>query len=161
MAKQKFKGMITLNTLETMVEYTLILGIFDRICEMTTKSLEYLRDSTLLNPLKNLLQIRTWGIEWKRQIDKTIEWVAWQWVNVKIDKESIALLKKIVNILKEYMEDYHLAMITHVMDFFQERASLKKLILEHFFTSLLQVLTTKELVSLGNLLSIEFMKPSQ
>jgi hypothetical protein len=92
MAKQKFKGMITLNTLETMIEYTLILGIFDRICEMTTKPLEYPKDSNLLDPLKNLLQIRTWGIEWKRQIDKTIEWVAWRWVNVKIDKENSALL---------------------------------------------------------------------
>ncbi len=69
--------MVTLNTLETMIEYTLILGIFDRICEMTTKLLEYLRDLTLLNPLKNLLEMRTWGIEWKRKIEKTIEWVAW------------------------------------------------------------------------------------
>jgi hypothetical protein len=59
------------------------------------------------------------------------------------------------------MEDYHLAMFTHVMDLFQERASLKKPILEHFFTSLLQDLTMKELVSLGDLLSIKFMRPSR
>jgi hypothetical protein len=77
MAKKLFRRMVTLNTLETMIEYTLILGIFDRICEMTTKLLEYLRDLTLLNPLKNLLEMRTWGIEWKRKIEKTIEWVAW------------------------------------------------------------------------------------
>jgi hypothetical protein len=42
---------------------------------MTIKTLEYLRDPTLLDPLKNLLEIKTWGIEWKRQnLDKTIEW---------------------------------------------------------------------------------------
>jgi hypothetical protein len=61
MAKQKFRGIVTLNTLETMIGYTLILGIFDRICKMTTKPLEYLRDLTLLDPFKNLLEIRTWG----------------------------------------------------------------------------------------------------
>ncbi len=72
---------------------------------------------------------------------------------MEIDKESLALLKKIVNISKEYMEDYHLVMFTHVMDFFQERASLKKPILEQFFTSLLQDLMMEELVSLGNLIS--------
>ncbi len=52
---------------------------------------------------------------------------------MKIDKKILALFKEIVNILKEYMEDYHLAMFTHVMDLFQEHASLKKPILEHFF----------------------------
>jgi hypothetical protein len=57
------------------------------------------------------------------------------------------------------MEDYHWAMFTHAMDFFKERASLKRLILEHFFTSLLNDLSTKDLVTLGNLLSIEFLKP--
>jgi hypothetical protein len=33
--------------------------------------------------------------------------VAWRWVNAKIDKESLALLKEIVNIPKEDMENYH------------------------------------------------------
>jgi hypothetical protein len=28
-------------------------------------------------PLKHLLETKTWGIEWKRQIDKTNEWAAW------------------------------------------------------------------------------------
>jgi hypothetical protein len=73
-----------------------------------------------------LLEIRTWGTKWKREIDKTNEWVAWQWANVKINKENFALLKQIVNILKEDMEDYHWAMFTHAMDFFQECANLKK-----------------------------------
>jgi hypothetical protein len=50
-----------------------------------------------------------------------------------------------MNISKNDMEDYNLAMFTHVMDFFEffeEHASLKKLILEHFFTSLLNDLST-------------------
>jgi hypothetical protein len=33
--------------------------------------------------------------------------VGWQWVNAKINKESLALLKQIINIPKEDMEDYH------------------------------------------------------
>jgi hypothetical protein len=74
-------------------------------------------------------------------------------VNLKNNKESITLLKKIVNILKEDMEDYHWAMFTHAMEFFQEHASVKKPIPEHFFTSLLQDLSVEDLVSLGNLLS--------
>jgi hypothetical protein len=89
MAKQKFIGMVTPNTLEIMIKYTLISSILNKICEMTTKPLEYPRDPTLLDPLKNFIEIKTWGIEWKRQIDKTIEWVAWQWVNAKIDKEVL------------------------------------------------------------------------
>jgi hypothetical protein len=83
-----------------------------------------------------LLEIRTWGFEWKKEIDKKNEWVPWQWMNGKIVKESLTLLKQIVNITKEDMEDYHFAMFTHAMDFFQEhmdeRASLKKPTLEHF-----------------------------
>jgi hypothetical protein len=55
--------MVTSNTLETMIEYTLISSILNRICEMTTKSLEYPRDPTLLDPFKNLLEIKTWGTE--------------------------------------------------------------------------------------------------
>jgi hypothetical protein len=54
--------------------------------------------------------------------------VAWQWAKAKIDKESLAILKQIVNILKEDMEDYHWAMFTRVMDFLKECTSLKKLI---------------------------------
>jgi len=59
-------------------------------------------------------------------------------VNVKINKENLPLLKEIINISKEDMEDYHLVMFTHAMDFFQERTSLKKPIPKHFFTSLLK-----------------------
>jgi hypothetical protein len=107
MAKQKFTKMVTLNTLETMIEYILISSILDRICKMTTKPLEYRRDPTFLEPLKNLLEIKTWGIEWKRQFDKTTKWATWRWANAKIDKDSLALLKEIVNISKGDMEDYH------------------------------------------------------
>jgi hypothetical protein len=59
------------------------------------------------------------------------------------------------------MEDYNLAMFTHAMDFFKEHTNLKKPILKHFSTSLLNNLLTKDLVMLGNLLSIKFMKPKR
>jgi hypothetical protein len=45
-----------------MIEYTLISRKLDRICEMTTKPLEYPKNPTLLGPLKNLLEIKIWGI---------------------------------------------------------------------------------------------------
>ncbi len=122
---------------KTMIEYTLISSKLDRICKMTTKPLEYPRDPTLLDPLKNLLEIRIWGTKWKRQIDKTTKWAAWGWTNAKIDKESLTLFKEIVNIPNENMEDYHWAMFTHATEFFQECTSFKKPIPKHFFTSLL------------------------
>jgi hypothetical protein len=105
-----------------------------------------------------LLKIKTWGKEWKRPIHKTNEWAAWQWANAKINKESFAILKQIVNIPKENMEDYHWMMFT-CHGFFSTRASFKRPILEHFFTSLLNDLLTKDLVTLGNLLLIKFLKP--
>jgi hypothetical protein len=49
-------------------------------------------------------------------------------------------------------------MFTHAMDFFKEHASLKKPILKHFFTSLFNDLSTKDLVTLRNLISINFLK---
>jgi hypothetical protein len=39
-------------------------------------------------------------------------------VMVKIDKESLTLFKKIVNIPKEDMEYYHLATFTHAMNLY-------------------------------------------
>jgi hypothetical protein len=57
------------------------------------------------------------------------------------------------------MENYHSAMFTHVMNFFKEHASLKKPIPKHFFTSLFNNLLIKDLITLGNMLSIEFLKP--
>jgi len=54
-----------------------------------------------------LQKIRTWGSEWKKQINKTNEWAAWRWANAKIDKENLTLLKQTINILKEDMENYH------------------------------------------------------
>jgi hypothetical protein len=41
----------TPNTLEIMIEYTLISSILDRICKMIKTPLQYLRDPTLLDPL--------------------------------------------------------------------------------------------------------------
>jgi hypothetical protein len=51
MVKKTFTTMVTPNTLETMIEYTLISIILDRICEMIKIPLEFPRDPTLLDPL--------------------------------------------------------------------------------------------------------------
>jgi hypothetical protein len=45
-----------------------------------------------------------------------------------MDKKNISIMKQNVNISKDDMEDYDLAMFTHAMDFFKEHTSLKKLI---------------------------------
>jgi alpha-L-arabinofuranosidase len=120
--------------------------------------LEYSKDDTKLDPLRHLFKIKTWGTKWKRVINKTDEWAAWRWANVKIDKENLSLLKQIVHISKENMEDYNLAMFTPAVDFFKEHMNLKNTIPEHFFTSLLSNLSIEDLVTLCNLLSTEFMK---
>jgi hypothetical protein len=65
------------------------------------------------------------------------------------------------NISKEDMENYNWAMFTHAMDFFKERTSLKNLILEHFFTNLLNNLSIEDLVTHDNLISTKFMKPKR
>jgi hypothetical protein len=41
MAKRKLSPIVTPNTLESMIEYTLISSILKRICKMTKKTLEY------------------------------------------------------------------------------------------------------------------------
>jgi hypothetical protein len=146
--KKKLSLIVTQNPLEFIIEYTLISSILERICEMTKKPLEYPRYNTKLDPLRHLLKIRTWGIEWKKVIDKTVEWVAWRWVNAKMDKKSLSIMKQNVNISKDDMEDYNLAMFTHAMEFFKEHVSLKKLILEYFFTSLLNDLSTEDLINI-------------
>jgi len=88
-----------------------------------------------------------------------MEWATWWWANAKSDKESLSIMKQSVNISRDDMEDYNLAMFTHAMDFFKKRASFKKPIPKNFFTSLLNKLLTKDLLKIGNLLSIEFMNP--
>jgi hypothetical protein len=125
---------------------------------MTKKLLEYPKYDTKINPFQHSFKIRIWGTKWKRVFDKIDEWAARRWANAKVNKENISIFKQIVNISKEDMEDYNLAMFTHAMDFFKERVNFKKLALKHFFTSLLNNMSTKDLVTLGNLLSIEFMK---
>jgi hypothetical protein len=61
MVRGKLPPIYTPNTLESMIEYTLISSILDRICEMTIKPWEYPRDNIRLLPLQHLLEIRTWG----------------------------------------------------------------------------------------------------
>jgi hypothetical protein len=56
---------------------------------------------------------------------------------VKIEKENLALLKESINIPKEDVEDYHRAMFTHAMEFFQAHTNFKKSISKHLFTNLL------------------------
>ncbi len=51
-----------------MIEYTLILSILERICEMTPKPWECQRDESWLLPLQHLLKIKTWGKEPKKKI---------------------------------------------------------------------------------------------
>jgi hypothetical protein len=62
MAREKLPSIFTPNTLELMIEYTLILSIMDRMCEITTKPWQYPRNDTWLLPLQHLLEIKTWGI---------------------------------------------------------------------------------------------------
>jgi len=54
-----------------------------------------------------------------------MEWATWRWANAKSDKESLSIMKQSVNISRDDMEDYNLAMFTHAMDFFKKRASLE------------------------------------
>jgi hypothetical protein len=61
----------------------------------------------------------------------------WQWANAKIDKENLALLKQIVNILREDMEEYHWAMFTRAMDFL-EMHKFEKVDSKTFFHKLIQ-----------------------
>jgi hypothetical protein len=91
MGRKKLTPNITFNTLELLIEYTLISTILDRIYGMTKKPLEYLINDIRLDPLWHLLKIKTWGTKWKRAIDKIDECAAWQWANAKIDKETFAL----------------------------------------------------------------------
>jgi hypothetical protein len=70
-------------------------------------------------------------------------------------------MKQIVNISKDDMEDYNLALFTHAMYFFKDCANLKKPIPKHFFTSLLNNLLIEDLLTLGNLLFIKFINPRQ
>jgi hypothetical protein len=77
MAKRKLSPIVKPNTLKSMIEYTLIISILERICEMTKKPLEYPRDNTRLDPFVHLLKIKTWGTKWKRVINKTKEQATW------------------------------------------------------------------------------------
>jgi hypothetical protein len=70
-----------------------------------------------------------------------------------MDKESVFITRQSVNTSKDDMEDYNLAMFTYAMDFLKKHVSLKKSILKHFFTSLLNDLSIEDLLTRGNLLS--------
>ncbi len=63
MASEKFPPIFTPNTLESMLEYTLISSILERIYEMTQKLWECQKDDIQLFPFQHLLKIKTWGKE--------------------------------------------------------------------------------------------------
>ncbi len=56
----------TPNILESMIEYTPISSILDRICEMTTKPWEHLRDYIQLLPMNmgNKMEKDNWKNRW-------------------------------------------------------------------------------------------------
>jgi hypothetical protein len=64
MARGKLPPISTPNRLESMIEYTLISSILNKICEMITKPWEYSRGVIRLFPLQHLLEIKTWGTKW-------------------------------------------------------------------------------------------------
>jgi hypothetical protein len=59
MERKKLTPNVTPNTLELMIEYTLILSILNRICETIKKIVGITRNDTKLNPLQHLFKIRT------------------------------------------------------------------------------------------------------
>jgi hypothetical protein len=73
MAKWKLTPIVTPNTLESMIEYTLISSILNRICEIIKKSLEYPRDDTKVSPplafarnhnMGNKMETSNWKNKW-------------------------------------------------------------------------------------------------
>jgi hypothetical protein len=73
MGRRKLTPNVTPNTLESMIEYTLILGILNKICEMTKQPLEYLRDDTWLVPSLTFTRNQNMGnIMEKGQLTKQI-----------------------------------------------------------------------------------------
>jgi len=81
----------------------------------------------------------------------------------KDDKKTFTLFKQTLKITKEDMEDYHWAMFTHAMDFFQKWASLKKPIPEERKKkkNLLKDALMEDLVTLWNLLLTKYMEHSR
>jgi hypothetical protein len=61
MGRRKLTPNVTPNCLESIIEYTLISTILNRVYEMTKKPSKYLKDDTRLDPLQHLLEIKTWG----------------------------------------------------------------------------------------------------
>jgi len=77
MGRRRLTPNVTPNTMQSMIECTLISSILNRIREMTKKPLDYPKYDTQLIPLWHLLENKRWGTKWKRLIDKIDEWVAW------------------------------------------------------------------------------------
>jgi hypothetical protein len=96
MAKRKLTPIVTPNTLEAMIEYTLISSVRDKMCDMTKKPLEYPKNDTqLVPPPRHLIKTKTWGIDWKNAIDKINEWMEWIWTMLKETKKVLHYLNKL------------------------------------------------------------------
>jgi len=61
MVRRKFSPIFTLNTLESMIEYTLISKILEKICEMSTNPWECERDDNWLLLFHHLLELEHGG----------------------------------------------------------------------------------------------------
>jgi len=53
MARGKLPPNLTPNTLDSMIDYTLISSLLDKICEMTTKPCECQKDDNWLFPFEH------------------------------------------------------------------------------------------------------------
>jgi hypothetical protein len=98
-------------------------------------------------------------------MDNTYEWVVWQWANAKMKKQSPYITKKRSRPnsqpIKQDIKNYHWVMFKHIMEFLNQRASLKKSLPKYYFTSILKELSTKNLITFCELLAKEIAKPQQ
>jgi hypothetical protein len=66
-----------------------------------------------------------------------MEWAAWRWENVKMDKESLSIMRQSVNISKDDMKDYNLAMFK-CNGLLQRRCEFKEVDSRAFFHKLFE-----------------------
>ncbi len=124
------------------------------------KSLEYPRNDTRLVPLQHLLENITWGTKWKRAIEKTNEWATWWRANAKIDKKKSCIIQINYKHFQRGYEGLYIGQCLHMQWTFSKNVQIwRSQFPKHFFTSLLNNLSIKDLVTFGNLLSTKFMKP--
>ncbi len=78
MGRRKLTPNVTLNTLESMIEYTLISSILDKICEITKKKRWNIHEMILYQTPSGIFsKLKHGELGMKRVIDKINEWAAW------------------------------------------------------------------------------------